>query len=168
MRQNVGPLPTSSHQSSDDTSAADPLPAPPFSRSAHVQLVRREVREYIPRAALELLFRTAEVVFEGDVAWAEDGGVGAVNGTVMVTIDLVTVEGLCREPADAATAVRLAELLPAAEGFLEALQGLAARAMASKGAPVAPERVAIDTKIRVVAHRILIDADMSMRAAEGS
>jgi len=130
--------------------------------------VRREVREYVPRAALELLFRTAEVVFEGDVERTAHGGVCAVTGSVMVTIDLAALAGLSREPADAATAARLAELLPAAAGFVEALQGLAARALSSRGALVAPERVAIHTQIRVDAHRILIDADVSMRAAEGA
>ncbi|RMG98495.1 MAG: hypothetical protein D6705_05650 [Deltaproteobacteria bacterium] len=139
------------------------MPEPAFRRVDHVQLVRREVREYVPRTSLELLFRSADVVFEGEAEPAGAGGDGVrIAGTLMVTMDLSDVAALAREPADAATAARLAELLPRTEGFVAGLAGLAAREIErASGTRIDPKALDLDPVVRAEQARILIDVDLS-------
>ena len=97
------------------------LSAPRWARVERVQLIRREVREYLPAGAVELLLSGADCVVEGDDELGPVSG-GAtrrearkearrVYATVMVTIGLAQSSAAFRERPDGATAVRLAELL---------------------------------------------------------
>ncbi len=164
-------MPTSSHRKTPGAPAGDSgLPPVPYARVDHVQLVRREVREYVPRASLELLFRTAEVVFEGDVEAA--GAVAqppAVAGSLMITIDLSELARIVREPPDAATAERLAELLPRTEGFVARLAELAAAEIAARcGRTIPAAWVDLVPVVRTEGNRILVDADVSLSDPERS
>ena len=142
----------------------------PYARVGHVQLVRREVREYLPRASLELLFRTAEVVFEGDVEPGPvEEGPPAVAGSLMITVDLAELAAIVREPPDAATAERLAELLPRTEGFAGRLAELAAAEIAARcGRPIPAKWVDLVPQVRADGGRILVDADVSLSDPERS
>lgn len=96
-----------------------------------MQLIRREIREALSPGAVEVLFDRAEVVVEGG---DELGGRRAedrrIYATVMVTIELADCASHFREPADEATARRVAELMDADPLVRERLHTLAARELA--------------------------------------
>ena len=82
---------------------------PRWSRVHKIQLIRREVREFLSVPALELLFSRADLVVEG--ALDEQSRGQHWFATVMVTLDLCGYEGVFREPSDYATARKVAELM---------------------------------------------------------
>jgi hypothetical protein len=126
-----------------------------------VQLIRREVREVLSPSALELLFEHAELVVEGG---EEVGGRRAddrrVFATVMVSIDLARCAGHVREPADEATARRVAELMETEPRVHQRLHSLAARELA-RLAGAAPETlaIAVETGMRAAGTVVLVDID---------
>jgi hypothetical protein len=116
--------------------------------------------------AIEVLFDHAELVVEGG---EELGGRRAaepqVFATVMITIDLARCAGQVREPADEATARRVAELMEAEPRVHQRLRSLAARELA-RLAGAEPEAfseasmvVALETGIRVEGTVVLVDLD---------
>jgi hypothetical protein len=125
------------------------------------QLIRREIREYLPDGALELLFAGADCVVEGD----REGIAPPCDeafASAMVTIDLEKSSRLFREPADAATARRVAELLHGHPRLRDKLVGLVADRLASLlETDAAALTIALDYKIRAEDVRILIDADVT-------
>jgi hypothetical protein len=144
-------------------SAPSPLVRPPWSRVHRVQLIRREIREYLPSTTVELLLSAGEHVVEGSAELAP-GGVssGRVYATAMVTIDLRACAGAFREPADAATAERVAELLA---GHAELHQRLVAR-VGPRLAEIAgiddPKEllISLETEVRAEGTTIYVDADV--------
>ncbi|MEM6994341.1 MAG: hypothetical protein AAF721_27755 [Myxococcota bacterium] len=138
------------------------LPAPPWARVQRVQLVRREVREYLPPTAVQLLLARAECVVEGgDELGPAAGPPGRrVYATVMATIDLEGGAGLFREPADEATAQRVAELLESTPGVARRLVELARPELSRlAGAPAASLEISLEHHARAEGSRILIDGD---------
>ncbi len=126
-----------------------------------VQLIRREVREALSPAALELLFDHAELVVEGG---EELGGRRAegrrVFATVMVTIDLTHCAGQVREPADEVTARRVAELMAAEPRVQQRLRDLAARELARLcGAQPEDLAVSVESTLRAEGTTVLVDVD---------
>lgn len=140
-----------------------PLLEPRWAKVTRVQLIRREIREFLGQSALEVLLSAAEHVVEGSAELAEPGGparIQRVYATVMVTIDLRACSAYFREPADDATAQRVAELMQACDRVAERIVGLA-RPKLAELAGVAPERlmVSLQHEVRADGTRILIDGD---------
>ncbi|MCB9751884.1 MAG: hypothetical protein H6713_18070 [Myxococcales bacterium] len=98
------------------------LPEAPWLRVERLALVRREIRESLSASALELLWSRAETVVEGSAELRRHPGrratdrdperyYGRFYATIMVTVDLARCRELLRDPVDAASALRVAELL---------------------------------------------------------
>lgn len=139
-----------------------PLPDPGWAKVQKVQLIRREVREVLSPTALELLFKHGEHVIE---AGPELGRGRRAPGqrfyaTVMVTIDLRRCAGYFREPADVATADKLAELMLGSARVRHKLIALARPELARlAGVPAAQLHVEIDHHVRSEGTRVFIDGD---------
>lgn len=124
--------------------------------------MRREVREYLPPGALQLLLSRAECVVEGGGEVGRPAGPEPqrVYATVMITIDLASGASLFREPADEATAQRIAELLEATPGVARQLVELSRPELAAiAGVPPGALEIALEHHARAVGSQILIDGD---------
>jgi hypothetical protein len=109
---------------------------------------------------VELLFAHAEHVVEGGMELGEGGEAHRAYATVMVTIDLARCAEFFREPADAATAQRLAELMGAEKKVQERLVALARRELARiSGLPERRLRVQLEHQVRAEGQRLLLDGD---------
>lgn len=141
-----------------------------WARVGRIQLIRREVREFLPRSALELLFAHGEHVVEGGVELGEGGVAHRAYATVMLTIDLARCADLFREPADAATAQRLAELMELDRAVHDRLLALARRELARiSGLSTRRLRVQLEHHVRAEGTRLLLDGDaMVSLASAGS
>jgi hypothetical protein len=153
-------LTTSNHLTGATRGSRDPedLDPPGLARVRRIALIRREVRESLAPAALDLLFSHADEVVEGGI----DPGDGPrrAYATVMVTVDLARCAGLLREPADEATAARLAELMADERRVHERLVALARRELARlTGLPGRRLRVHLEHRARADGCRVLLDAD---------
>lgn len=139
-------------------------------RVHRIPLIRREVRESLSENALELLFSGAELLVEGD----RDLSSGLdeserVYATVMVTVDLGACAAMLREPADDATAERVAELMRGSASVRRALVELARPKLAALvDAPPRSLRIELLPAVRVAGTRILIDGDavVSLRSSK--
>ena len=165
------------HGPSHTEAPSEHLGAPPWARVRRVQLIRREIREVLSPSALEVLFDHAELVVEGgEELGGRRAGDHRVFATVMITIDLARCAGQVREPADEATARRVAELMQAEPRVHQRLRSLAARELARLGGaepeePLGaegeahggpPEKVfgvTVETAFRVDGTVVLIDVD---------
>lgn len=138
------------------------LGGPDWSRVRRVPLIRREIREFLSPNALEILFDAADALVECGL----DSDGTAVYATVMVTMDLARVAELIREPADAATAKRLADLLGRDRAVGERL-GLLARPYLCEAAErsIPHERIEIEHTARSEGDRLLVDGDAMVSLA---
>jgi hypothetical protein len=141
------------------------LDAPAWARVDKVSLIRREVREFLSPNAVELLFSRAECVVEA----GEDPGGDAVYATVMVNLDLEAIEALTREPADAATAHRLVELVSKDANVSKRMKQLARPYLCELAErSVALSEITIDLRVRSEAATLLIDADAMVSLVKGA
>jgi len=138
------------------------LPEPGWASVQKVQLIRREIRETLSPSALEVLWRHGEHVIEGG------GELGSVPGgagrrfyaTVMVTFDLRRCAAYFREPADVATAERLAELLIGSPRVKTKLIALARAELARLAqVPDSQLHIEMDHHARAEGTLVLIDGD---------
>lgn len=163
----VGTLTTSTD--SPDEDAQNPqnlLERRSWARVAKIQLIRREVREFLPPSAIELLFAHGDDVVEGGVELGEGGVAHRAYATVMVTIDLARCADLFREPADVATAQRLAELMADDRAVRDRLVALARRELARiSGLSTKRLRVQLEHNVRADGTRLLLDADAMVSLA---
>ena len=138
-----------------------PLAAAPLAKVRRVQLIRREIRETLSPSALEVLFDHAELVVEGgEELGGRRAGDRRVFATVMITLDLARCAGQVCEPADEATARRVAELMQVDPRVHERLRSLAARELARLGGAEPEEiAVAVETSLRAEGTAVLIDVD---------
>lgn len=140
---------------------------PPWAKVQRVALIRREVREVLSPAAVAVLFDHVDIVVEGS---EEVGGRRLGDrrffATVMVTIDLARCAPYFREPADEATARRVAELMDGAPSVQQRLHTLAAREVAQL-AGVEPHGLALafETTLRVEDATVLVDIDVTATEA---
>lgn len=135
----------------------------PWARVDRVQLIRREVREVLAPSALEVLLAHAERVVEGGDevgAPAPRAGTRRVYATLMVTIDLRRCARFFREPADAATAERVAELMESSPDLERKLVRLV-RAELARLAGAEPDAIEItlERTIRAEGSILYIDGD---------
>lgn len=153
---------------SDAAGLARATLGPLWPRVRRIPLIRREIRESLSDNALELLFGSAELLVEGDrdlagertgSNWSEAGD--RAYATVMVTLDLTTCASLLREPADEATAERVAELMRGSASVRRQLIELARPELAQLvDAPPRALRIELLPVVRVAGTRILIDGDV--------
>jgi hypothetical protein len=142
---------------------AGAMPPPAWAKVSRIRLIRREVRETLSAGALDLLLEHAEVVIEGSHELGESRpGPRQVFATVMITIDLPRCANRFREPPDAATAERIAELLRDATVLRPRLVALA-RPRLAELAELAPDALDLSLEIHVRADgvRVLIDGDLA-------
>jgi hypothetical protein len=173
----VGPVSTHNHSkaSPDAATLARGLLGPMWPRVRRIPLIRREVRETLSDNALELLFGSAELLVEGERD-LDDGRMNHPDrayATVMVTLDLTACASLLREPADEATAERVAELMRGSASVRRQLIELARPKLAELVEPffngdaqARALRIELLPVVRVAGARILIDGDavVSLRA----
>jgi len=145
------------------------LEEPPWARVRRVQLIRREVREVLSPGAIQVLFDNADFVVEGG---EELGGRRSADrrfyATVMVTIDLSRCAACFREPADEATARRVAELMEGGPLVHQRVLALATQEVAQL-AKAEPETLAltIETGVRSEGTAVLLDIDVMATLAAG-
>jgi len=119
-----------------------------------IGLFRREIRESLDPAAVEVLLASATRISEGQV-----GPDGRFYGSTMLTIDLERIRPQVRDACDVATAARLAALLEAEVTLHERLGRLAvseARRIAGSGL----RRPEADLRVRTEGRRVFIDVDV--------
>ena len=126
-----------------------------------VALYEREIRVRLSTAALEILFEVAEVLSEG-----QRQGKGYF-GSTMVTIDLARAAAALREPCDASSARRVAELC-AHDSRVKARARALATAEAEVRAGGRLARLDVDLKTRAVGSRVHIDLDVEGEVARAS
>jgi hypothetical protein len=148
-----------SNGSPDAAALSRALLGPMWLRVRRIPLIRREVRESLSDNALELLFGSAELLVEG-----ERDGQGQADrayATVMVTLDLARCASVLREPADEATAERVAELMRGSASVRRQLIELARPKLAELVGEARERMVRIELLpvVRVSGARILIDGD---------
>lgn len=139
--------------------AGDLIP-PRWAKVDRIRLIHREIRESLSPGAIDLLFAHGELVVEGSPAVAADSGTGRVYATVMMTIELERCAERMREPADAATAERLAELMREHESVRVKLAELA-RPHLARLAGLAEDalELVIEPSVRSDRMLLLIDGD---------
>jgi len=128
-------------------------------------LIRREVREVLAPRALDLLWSRREEIIEGG---REIGGRSQAGyfATAMVTVDLIACRGLFREPADVATARRIAELMAGSDDLRDRLLALVGPQLAALSQrSIAQLEVSLEFKVRAEGTRILIDGDAMATSA---
>lgn len=141
------------------------LPEPGWASVQKVQLIRREIRETLSPSALEVLWRHGEHVIEGGGELGTSlGGRGSAGrrfyATVMVTFDLKRCAAYFREPADVATAERLAELLIGSPRVKTKLIALARAELARLAqVPDSQLHIEMDHHARAEGTQVLIDGD---------
>ena len=138
------------------------LPEAPWVRVRQVQLIRREIREVLSPSALEVLWRHGEHVIEAGRELSHGRGAAGKRfyATVMVTFDLRRGAGSFREPADVATAERLAELMLGNPRVQKKLVALARPELAKLAQmPEACLYIEMDFHVRAEGTRILLDGD---------
>ena len=81
----------------------------PIAQVRKIPLIEREIREHLSQAALDAVFASAEIISEGEAGTAS--GKTQFLGSTMLTLDMLALAELLREPADEGTARRLAALL---------------------------------------------------------
>ena len=138
------------------------LPEPRWASVQKVQLIRREIRETLSPSALEVLWRHGEHVIEGGGELSHGRGAAGrpFYATVMVTFDLRRCAAYFREPADVATAERLAELLIGSPRVKTKLIALARAELARLAqVPDSQLHIEMDHHARAEGTQVLIDGD---------
>ncbi len=141
--------------------SADALPArKPMARATRVSLFEREIRVHLATSAIELMFRGAQLLSEGQ--WQGERWFGST----MITLDLSRLGDQVRDTCDAATAHRVADLL-----LRDARVAARARAIAEEGArsragrPLA--RIDVELSSRAAGECVHIDLDVEASADRG-
>jgi hypothetical protein len=138
------------------------LPEAGWASVQKVQLIRREIRETLSPSALEVLWRHGEHVIEGGGELSHGRGAAGRRfyATVMVTFDLRRCAAYFREPADVATAERLAELLIGSPRVKTKLIALARAELARLAqVPDSQLHIEMDHHARAEGTQVLIDGD---------
>jgi len=140
---------------------ARPAPAPPprkpMARATRVSLFDREVRVRLAPAAVDVLLEAPRLLSEGLLE--HDRYVGST----MLTIDLRAAADRVSDPPDAATARRVAELIPDDARARARARQLAVRE-AARGAGAAPlDPPQVDLRVRAAGALVHLDLDVEAR-----
>jgi hypothetical protein len=128
----------------------------PMARALRVTLFEREVREKLSASAVEILFQRAQVLSEGRRS-ASPTAADAYFGSTMITIDLRELADLVREPADGATAEKLALLVQEDARAQKRVRQIAAAEAERLGGGSAR---AVEIRVRTEGATLYIDADV--------
>lgn len=145
-----------------DVAAERGLVRPRWARVHRIRLIRREVKESLSAGALDLLLEHAELVVEGsgEIGSPAAEGHARVYATVMLTIDLSRCAEGFREPADAATAERVAELMRETTAVRTRLLALARPRLAElAGLAEDALEISLEPQVRAEGVRVLVDGD---------
>jgi hypothetical protein len=157
-----GPAATPAVTRADDPPTARGLARPRWARVHRIRLIRREIRESLSAGALDLLLSHAELVVEGasEIGTARRPIGERVYVTLMLTIDLSRCAEGFREPADAATAERIAELMRETPTVRTRLLALARPRLAElAGLDEDALEIALEPQVRAEGVRVLVDGD---------
>lgn len=133
----------------------------PMAGTRRIALFRREIREWIAPAALEILLGAGDCISEGSF----DGPPGpdqSYLASIQLHIPLASCAEYLSGPLDAATARRLAELLRADVFAQEILRELA-RSEAERAAGCALPEVQVEIDIGHQGETVLVSMDVEAR-----
>ncbi len=135
-----------------------PLAKKPMARAARVTLFEREIRERLSVAAIEILLERARILSEGKRS-ASPTAQSRYFGSTMITVDVAMLRELVREPCDARSAARVAELVAGDARVTRRVQRIAGReAERLAGAPVRVR--AGDVRVRAEGTLVYLDVDV--------
>jgi len=98
----------------------------PMARATRVTLFEREIRERLSVAGIEILLARARILSEGKRS-ASPSAAQAYFGSTMITVDVAALGDVVREPCDARSAERVAELIGDDARVTRRVQKIAAR-----------------------------------------
>jgi hypothetical protein len=132
-------------------------PRKPMARATRVSLFDREVRVRLAPAAIDVLLEAPRMLSEGQLEHDR------YIGSTMLTIDLRTTADRVSDPPDAATARRVAELIPDDVRARMRAKKLALREArrAAGAAPLEPPQV--DLRVRSAGAVVHLDLDVEAR-----
>ncbi|HEX4462246.1 MAG TPA: hypothetical protein VIA18_29925, partial [Polyangia bacterium] len=129
-----------------------------MARVVRVTLFEREVREKLSVAAIEILVERARILSEGKRSAAPTAK-ARYFGSTMLTVDVATLGELVREPCDARSAARVAELIRDDARVTKRVQKIATReAERLAGGPVRVR--AGDVRVRAQGTFVYLDVDV--------
>lgn len=128
-----------------------------MARATRITLFEREVRERLSRSALEIVLARAEHLSEGQRTTR--GGAAVYAGSTMLTVDLAGLTHVLRDPCDAGTARRLAELMAGDPALPERIRAIAERE-ATRIAGAKPINLRTHHTIRAQGTKVFIDVDV--------
>jgi hypothetical protein len=130
----------------------------PMARATRVSLFEREIRERLSLAAIEILLERAQILSEGQRSAAPTAA-RAYFGSTMVTIDVARLGDLVREPCDARSAARVAELVRGDARLARRVEQIAARE--AQRLADGPVRVkASEVRVRSQGTLVYLDVDV--------
>jgi hypothetical protein len=130
----------------------------PMARAARVTLFEREIREKLSVAAIEILVERARILSEGKRAAAPTAK-ARYFGSTMITVDVAALGDAVREPCDARSAARVAELIRDDARVIKRVHKIAAReAERLAGAPVRVR--AGEVRVRSQGTFVYLDVDV--------
>src|SRR5579862_2303254 len=134
-------------------------PRKPMARATRVSLFDRDVRVRLAPAAADVLLATPRLLSEGSLE------TDRYVGSTMLTIDLTDARtaALVSDPLDAATAKRVAELLPADEAARARAKKLALREVARAAGAARLEPPQVDLRVRSAGAVVHLDLDVEAR-----
>lgn len=139
-------------------SADDRIRRRPMAAARRISLIRREIRESVSPAALDLMLAGAGRISEGNVSGRH------YFGSTMLTVELDRVTGQVREPCDVSTASRVAALMAADTRVLDRVIEVAARE-ARRICARELEIVETDVRVRTEGAVIYLDVDIEGQVA---
>jgi hypothetical protein len=125
----------------------------PMAMARRISLFEREVTVRLSPVGVDVLFAAGSVLSEGDFAGDR------FSGSTMITIDLARTAAVVSDPVDAATARRVAELVPGDDHARERARRAAVGA-AQRAAGCALAGATVDVRARSVGHQVQLDLDL--------
>lgn len=148
------------------TSSQPVMDKRPMASVRRVNLFRREIRERLSQPALEILLARARAISEGKLTKKKKGKKnGRYYGSTMLTLELQEAREHIRDPLDAASALKLQELLREDKRFKNRLREIA-QGEAERIAGCSLERVDMELRLDAEGDRILVDLDVEAAPLE--
>lgn len=132
-------------------------PRKPMARATRVSLFDREVRVRLAPAAIDVLLEAPRLISEGELEHDR------YIGSTMLSIDLARTAARVSDPPDAATARRVAELIPDDERARARAKKIALREAARAAGAAHLEPPQIDLRARSQGAVVHLDLDVEAR-----
>lgn len=150
------------------TSSQPVMDKRPMASVRRVNLFRREIRERLSLPALEILLARARAISEGKLTQKKKGPVKQrYYGSTMLTLELQEAREHIRDPLDAASALKLKEMLREDRRFTNRLREIVQKE-AERIAGCSLERVDMEMRLDAEGNRILVDLDLEAATLERS